>query len=527
MKILSASQMRRVEQRCAERGIPSSVLTENAGRAVAAETRRLLGPVHQKVLVLVGPGNNGGDGEVAARYLKGWGFDVTVCLTARRPLDDPNLALVKEARVPVIEFAQEDVPLSALQEELASASAVLDCVFGTGFKPATGASPGRAIGPRIASLFGLVGRIRKQRREFRVLAVDLPSGLDADTAVVDPASLFADVTMVLGYPKPGLFSSPGAECAGRLTVLDIGIPAGLVEDSIGEMLTDDMVRTILPQRPAVSSKGTFGKVMVVAGSLEYAGAAYLSCSGALRSGAGLVTLAVPESLVSVITRPVEATCLPLPDAVKGRAAGPAAVIRRGLAGYEVLLIGPGLGRQTHATGLVHSLLFGRKRLECSSVIDADALNILAAMGARSPIWRRLADDAILTPHPGEMARLTGSSVSDVQRDRIGVARESARDWHKTVVLKGAYTVVVGPEGKVMVVPFANASLASAGTGDVLSGAIAGFVAQGLSLFDAAVAGVYVHGKAGELLGRRSGDAGTTATDLLADLPLAIREIKAG
>jgi len=529
MKILSASQMRRVEQKCDERGIPSSALMENAGRAVAEETRRLLSPAPMKAVVLVGPGNNGGDGEVAARYLKGWGFNVTVCLTSRRPQDDPNLALVKDARVPVIDCSQDDASLSGLQVELGSANAVLDCVFGTGFKTAGGDGTSRAVGARLASIFDMVRLMRKKRRDLLVLAVDLPSGLDADTASVDPACLAADVTMVLGYPKPGLFSSPGSECSGRIRMLDIGIPGGLVEDSVGEMLTDDMVRAVLPHRPRVSCKGTFGKVMVVAGSVEYAGAAYLSCAGAVRSGAGLVTLAAPERLLTIITRPVEATCLPLPGGVTGEPdrGGPAAVIRRGLAGYQVLLIGPGLSRRPESASLVRSLLFGRKKLECSRVIDADALNILAAMGARSPIWRRLPDDAILTPHPGEMARLTGSPVADIQHDRIEAARRAAQYWHKTVVLKGAYTVVADPDGKVMVAPFANASLASAGTGDVLSGAIAGLAAQGLPLFDAAVAGVYVHGRAGELLSRRCGDAGTTATDLLAEFPLAIKEIKAG
>jgi hydroxyethylthiazole kinase-like uncharacterized protein yjeF len=359
------------------------------------------------------------------------------------------------------------------------------------------------------------------------VALDLPSGMDADTGAVDPACLHADDTIVLGYPKPGLFNIPGGDRVGRMRVVDIGIPAGLVEHSVAELANDDWVESILPLRPIVSNKGSFGKVMVVAGSVSFTGAAYLACSGALRVGAGLVTLAAPSSLQGALAAKLtEATHLPLPESAPGETVpGAAAIVRRGLDGYGVLLIGPGLGQGPSPTRLVKSLLMGQGRVTLPLVIDADGLNILAGQSPRGGVWRRLTDDAILTPHPGEMARLTGTDVSEIQRNRMGVARSMAGAWHKTIVLKGAYTVVAAPDGRIVVSPFANPALASGGTGDVLAGAIAGFVAQGRPLFEAAVAGVYVHGRAGDLVSRKLGDAGAVASDLLSELPLAIRGIK--
>ena len=307
-------------------------------------------------------------------------------------------------------------------------------------------------------------------------------------------------------------------------MVDIGIPSNLVESVTIELMTAELVRSLLPSRPLGANKGTFGKAMVVAGSINYIGAAYLACNGALRAGAGLVTLATAVSLLPVLAAKLtEVTYLPLPESSPGIISPEAAgLIAQEMTDYDVLLIGCGLGHRQAVTELVKATLFDTK-MPSALVLDADALNALAAIPGW---WQRLPDDAILTPHPGEMARLAGVSIAEVQSNRAGLAKKMAQEWHKTVVLKGAYTVIAGPEGRVRVSPVANPGLASAGTGDVLAGAVAGLVAQGLGLFDAASAAVYLHGEAGEMVKERLGDAGMLASDLLPVLPRAIKRLKA-
>jgi NAD(P)H-hydrate epimerase len=262
--------------------------------------------------------------------------------------------------------------------------------------------------------------------------------------------------------------------------------------------------------------------MVVAGSINYVGAAYLACSGAMRAGAGLVTLATAQSLQSILaSKLTETTYLPLPEAEPGVISAAAKkIITGGCQGYDVLLLGCGLGQNPSTAEFVNTLL-PESNLP-SLVLDADALNILAATPDR---WQRLPADAILTPHPGEMSRLCGLSVEEIQANRIGTAMKYAVEWNKTIVLKGAYTAVASPDGRCRVSPFANAGLASAGTGDVLAGAIAGMTAQGLSLFDAASAGVYLHVEAGETIKNLLGDTGMIASDLLMALPAVIAQLK--
>jgi ADP-dependent NAD(P)H-hydrate dehydratase / NAD(P)H-hydrate epimerase len=224
----------------------------------------------------------------------------------------------------------------------------------------------------------------------------------------------------------------------------------------------------------------------------------------------------------------EVTYLPLAESKPGILSEEAvSELRTGIQDYDVLLVGCGIGRHESTANVITSLLLSGDRLEQTRVVDADALNILGDLGLDEQVWRRLGDDVILTPHPGEMSRLTGVSVERIQRDRLATAARAARDWRKTVVLKGAYTVVAAADGRTAVSPFATAALASAGTGDVLAGAIAGFAAQGLAPFEAATAGVYVHGKAGDLVAREFGDAGVIAGDVQQRLPIAIKEIKGG
>ncbi len=516
MKVVTADQMRQIDQECGNIGLPTNVLMENAGKAVAEEVRRILGTIDQKrILILIGPGNNGGDGLVAARYLHDWGAGGNLYLLSPRPPDDPNLKLVQERGITCVEAAQDE-NLGRLDELLPSANAVIDALFGTG--------KSRPLGDVFAQALDRVSKAKERQPGLRIIALDLPSGLNADSGAVDSACLYADNTITLGFPKPGLFNPPGAERAGKITVADIGIPSHLAEQVTTELITDDWARSVLPKRPLGANKGSFGRVLVVAGSINYIGAAYLACSGAIRVGAGLVTLATAASLQPILaSKLTEVTYLPLPESSPGIISPQAArLMHQELSHYDVLLLGCGLGQSQSAIRFIRSILFRLKPAPPLLVLDADALNTLA----KTPHWwQRLPDDAILTPHPGEMARLVGVSVDEVQSERIGIAKKMALEWRKTLVLKGAYTVIVTPDGQSSVSPIANPGLASAGTGDVLTGAIAGLVAQGLTLFEAAACGVYLHAKAGEMVRDRLGDAGMIATDLLPALPLVIKQLK--
>ena len=505
--------MRQIEQECAKIGLPTNVLMENAGKAVAEEVRRILSAIDQQhILFLIGPGNNGGDGLVAARHLHDWGARVSLYLCSQR-LNDSNLDLVQQHGMTYVE-ATQDENLNKFDNLLSSASCVIDALFGTGkVRPLHGI---------FQQVLDRVGRAKREQTGLRIIALDLPSGLNADSGAVDPVCLYADNTITLGFPKPGLFNFPGAERVGKLTLADIGIPSYLAESATTELITDEWARTALPKRPLNANKGTFGRVLVVAGSINYIGAAYLACSGAIRVGAGLVTLATATSLQPILAAKLtEVTYLPLPEAHPGIISPQAAeLVGQQFSDYNALLLGCGLGQSQSVIEFISSVLL--KPELPALVLDADALNTLAKI---PNWWRQLTNDAILTPHPGEMARLSGVSIAEIQSDRAGTARRLALEWHKTIVLKGAYTVIATPDGRSRISPIANPGLASAGTGDVLTGAIAGLMAQGLSLFDAATLGVYLHGKAGEMVKDIIGDAGMIATDLLPALPLVIKRLK--
>lgn len=517
MKVVTSEQMREIDRNAANIGVTTETLMENAGRAVAEEARNLVGSVIGKhVLVIVGPGNNGGDGLVAGRYLEDWGAEVTVYLCSRRPLDDKNLALAKGRGIPFVEVDQDE-GFTSLDELLASSEIVIDAVFGTGRS--------RAIEGVFKEVLSRLLTAKQKNSQLLVVAVDVPSGLDSDTGAVDPVCPFADLTVALGYPKPGLFNFPGAERAGKVVIADIGIPPHLAEHVTTELITEGWVRSVLPKRPLDANKGSFGRVLVVAGSINYIGAAYLACMGAARVGAGLVTLSTASSLQPILaTKMTEVTYAPLAESETGILAAEAtSVLKQWLPGYDVLLLGCGLGQRSQVVKFIQSTLFELSNsFPATLVLDADALNVLAQTPGW---WQKLNKGAILTPHPGEMARLTGVSVVEVQRGRLEVALKASRQWGKVVVLKGAFTVVASPDGRAKLSQFANPGLASAGTGDVLAGVIAGLLAQGLTLFDAAACGVYLHGRAGEIVRQGMGDAGMLASDLLPILPEVIKWLK--
>jgi ADP-dependent NAD(P)H-hydrate dehydratase / NAD(P)H-hydrate epimerase len=516
MKIVTAEQMMRIDRKCAENGLPTSLLMENAGRAVAEEVTHILGDVAWKsIVILAGPGNNGGDGLVAGRYLHDRGARVTLCLFGNKRENDKNLELVRERNIHCIAVSDEK-DIKEIGKILKAADAAIDALFGTGNnRPLTGI---------YKQALAEVSRAVQVKPDIHVFALDIPSGMNADTGAVDEACLYADDTITLGYPKIGLYQHPGSVRAGRITIVDIGIPAGMADDIDLELNTAFRVKKVLPKRPFDANKGTFGKVLVVAGSINYIGAAYLACSGAMRVGAGLVTLATASSLQPILAAKLtEATYLPLPEKEKGIISPEAAGVILGEIGkYNVLLIGCGLGQSLSIKAFLKALLLRSDTGLPVTVLDADVLNMLAN---EPEWWRQITGNAILTPHPGEIARLAGTTVEEVQRSRLKVAEEAAAKWNQTVVLKGAYTVIASPGCSAIISPAANPGLASAGTGDVLAGVIAGLAAQGCKPADAATCGVYIHAEAGEMVKNQMGDTGMLASDLLPVLPVVIKQLK--
>jgi len=516
VKLATAAQMRALEARAVDAGASLDALMEAAGLAVAQEVWLMLGVVAgRRILVLCGPGANGGDGLVAARHLAEWEGDVAVCLLAPRADDDANLAKVREMGVPVF-TATDDASFGRLQQALDGAEIVVDALLGTGRS--------RPIEGALAEILRRLDAARETRTPPKVVAVDLPTGIDADSGRADPLAVHAEMTVTFGLAKVGLYTLPGSEYAGRVQVVDIGLPKDAERDMPVELLSTAWVRERLPARPKEGNKGTFGRVLVVAGSAQYPGAARLAAEACYRAGAGLVAIAATPRLHSIVAPALpEATYLPLDDA-SALTASHARTILDALPRYDVALIGPGLSQSDSAREAVTEILAHAPQNVRACVIDADALNALAQTDG----WHeRIARPSVLTPHPGEMSRLLGISVEDVQGDRLNVALKAAAKWKHVVVLKGAHTVIAAPDGRAAISPHANPLLATAGTGDVLAGAIAGLLAQGMAPFEAAACAVYVHGLAAEEIGEELGDRGLLASGLLPALPRAIRTIREG
>lgn len=535
--VVTAAQMRAAEEAAVAAGSDWAVLMERAGIGVAEAALAHCAPwAGRTVLALVGPGNNGGDALVAARHLADAGAQVTLYCWRRNRVDD-NLLACRARGIREV-HAADDADGTLLRAMLAEATLVVDGLLGTGARPPA---------DDLAAIIAAVNAARAQRADLRVVAIDLPSGVAADDGQVATVAIRADLTVATGLLKRGLLLWPGRGYAGTIVVAPIGL--GSLDEAVtmSELLTATQARSFLPARPADAHKGVFGKVLVLAGSINYPGAAALACAGAQRSGAGLVTLATGRNVLALVKVPPEVTLLPVAEGDWG-AIGPAAVdeLADDLPRYQALLIGPGLG-QAEMTRQLVLRLFGldqvrsrarvgfvavgeaiahlpQKTVELPpTVIDADGLNLLASA---SGWFERLSPErCVLTPHPGEMRRLLG--VTELTPDTVAVAAEAAQRWRQTVVLKGATTVIAAPDGHTLIHDGPNPALATAGSGDVLAGLIAGLMAQGCAPFAAAALGVYLHGAAGAKARAAMGDAGVVAGDLLPLVPQAIRELRAG
>ncbi|MDK2854889.1 MAG: ADP-dependent NAD(P)H-hydrate dehydratase / NAD(P)H-hydrate epimerase [Bacillota bacterium] len=518
--MVTAAEMRAADEYTVrEIGLPEAVLMEEAGRQVAELCLKLLKerPGRGRVFIWAGKGNNGGDGLVAARRLGLAGYHVEVFLVAEHPdalrgEARRNLEVLRRLAIPVNQaWSQEEI--AAAEVVGASGDLQVDALLGTGARGAVG-------GPLAAAIAAI------NRGGVPVVAVDLPSGLDADTGEVLGPAVRASYTVTLGRPKVGLLTYPGAELVGKLYVADIGIPAlAYPEEAPAVLLLEaDTVAAWLPAWTPTTHKGERGRVFVVGGSPGLTGAACLAGEAALRAGAGLVTVGVPEGVHDIFeVKLTEVMTTPLPEAEDGTlAASAAATILERAAQADALAVGPGLGRGEELPSLLAELV---RESQVPLVIDADGLNALAG---QLGVLGEAAAPLILTPHPGELARLTRSTPAEAQAHRLPLARDLAREWKAVVVLKGARTVIAAPDGTCYINPTGNPGLATGGTGDVLTGVIAALLAQGLEPVQAAAAGVFLHGLAGDLAAERvGGERGLVAGDVLSALPSALAAVLRG
>jgi NAD(P)H-hydrate epimerase len=496
MRLVGSAEMRAIDRAAIDDfGIPGLTLMDRAGRGVAEAAAAMAGP-RGRVVVVCGGGNNGGDGYVAARLLRAAGRDARVMALVPAERLSPDARAVREqaerAGVPI-----DDGVLGPLAAGVGDV--VVDAIFGTGLaRPPAGPFASAIAAIDVARAAGAA-----------VLAVDVPSGLSADTGRPLGPCVRADRTVTFAFQKRGLAVYPGVDLAGDVTVVDIGVPAEAARRvPVGcELLTELEARALLPARSPDAHKGDAGRLLVIAGAPGKTGAAHLALTGALRGGAGLVTLAArPEVLPFALAGRPEAMSVALHGGGP-LGAGDVAALLAAAREVDALVIGPGIPRGPETGDALRALL---SRAGKPAVIDADALNALAD---EPGLLAGLGVPLVLTPHPGEMARLCGKPTAEVQAERIDLAADRARAWHVTVVLKGARTVVADPEGPPAIIPTGNAGLATGGTGDVLAGLCGALLAGGLPAPVAGRVGAWVHGRAGDVAKGRFGERGLVAGDL--------------
>ncbi len=515
MRLVYAREMQALDRFTIEEvGVPAEVLMENAGRGVAEIIlERFPEESRRGVLVLCGPGNNGGDGLVVARHLYQRGLPVKVVLLAPeekyRGESATNLRIVKYVGLP-LEKALSEEEVEALRPALAESGLVVDALFGTGLS--------RELSGRFARAVELLNESGRP-----VVAVDMPSGLSADTGRPLGVAVRATLTATMGLPKVGQAIYPGREYVGELRVVDIGMPVRVIREKAPprEYLDRDWATRILKPRSPDTHKGTYGHVLILAGSRGKTGAAVLSALGALRAGAGLVTLAGARSLQGLLAGYLpEILTLGLEPETPDQELSPACVesLLALSARMKSAVLGPGFGLSESAQELARRLA---GELPVPTVLDADALT---ALSGRLEALKNARAPRILTPHPGEMARLLGQPKEKIQADRLAAAREAARRADQVVVLKGAATVVVAPDGREAVNSSGNPGMAQGGMGDVLSGMIGALLAQGYEPFEAACLGVLLHGASADDLARRAGPFGFTASEVAENLPRILKEL---
>ena len=515
MKIVTAEEMREIDRITIEKfGIPGSVLMERAGLSVAQRIRELF--EKKKIIVLAGGGNNGGDGIAAARNLHNWGWNVRVLLMLREDKLSPDCLaqyrMAKQSGV-AVEFRND------ITEKDLHGAVVVDALLGTGINKAVTSPMADVI--RFLNASGV-----------KVVSVDIPSGMSSDTGQIMGEAVRADVTVTFGLPKIGHILYPGADHAGRLFTEDIGFPGEVLSaDSLSaELLEEKAISLLIPERRRYSHKGDYGHILIVAGSRGKTGAAVMAAYACLRSGAGLVTLGVPETVADIVqARVTEEMVLPLPDTGEGVLSAKAlATVREFLdQKADVLAIGPGLTAGKDIADIVRGLL---ETVTVPMVLDADAVNVLAG---KRDLLEKVKAPVVLTPHAGEMARLLKSPARtsrkegeehalrrSIEENRVFISRSFAQETGVYLVLKGAPTLIADPEGKIFINTTGNPGMATAGAGDVLTGMLSACLGQGLNPLDAACAAVYMHGLAGDKAADARGMHSLIASDIIEMIPQA-------
>ncbi len=492
--------------------VPGTTLMERAGSGVLAHLLKHYGsPKGKKIRILCGKGNNGGDGLVVARLLQKKGALVKVLILSSYQELSPDAKTMYRRLKKIAKPSQILLQPNqkAIEAQIQQAQILVDALLGTGLSSSLREPYPTTIDAMNAS-------------KAYTVAIDVPSGLDSETGRILGTAVHADLTVTFGYPKLGLYVGEAIDRVGQVELVDIGIPHEYVLDLQPQhhLLTANIVRSLIPPRLQSSHKGTFGHAGIIAGSPGKTGAAALASLGALRTGTGLVTVATPGSLMPIVeSKLLEVMTLALPETPEhtlGTSAQP--IVLQFCQDKSAVAIGPGLGVSSATATLLSHVL---PELEIPCVLDADALNNLTA---HLDILSKMTQTPVLTPHPGEMARLLGHTTArTINQDRIGIARAFAIQHQVILVLKGANTVIAQPNGEIAICPTGNPGMASAGMGDVLTGMIAGLLAQGLTAWDAARAGVYLHGLAGDLGALSMGEPGLVASDLVGQIPQALTQ----
>lgn len=513
MKLVTSEEMRALDRAAiSKHKIPSLTLMEKAGRAVADAVLKFSGVGSGQIVIVCGKGNNGGDGLVAARYLIGAGRDVAVLVLSSLDELSPDARANFEFLAPLsthIFFVTGILELNSRSPLFHQAACIIDAIFGTGLSDEV-----KDLGKRAIELLNSVNAPK--------ISIDVPSGLDSDTGKPHGIAVRAELTVTLGLPKIGLFAGFGPDHAGKIVVADIGIPESEIErlDSKLFLIEPKMFSSYFGKREAKSHKGNYGHVAVFAGSLGHLGAGYLVSLAALRAGCGLVTYCIPQKAFTRFdARYPEIMCDSIPDDGTARfhPSGLFAALDAAK-GVDVIAIGPAIGTDAKTREFLNQFI---AKISKPVVIDADGLNALDLSSLRSR-----SKATILTPHPGEMARLLGLTTDEVQRDRLNIAKNFAKTHGVYLILKGANTIVATPDGRAAVNPTGNAGMATAGMGDALTGIIASFLAQGMETFDACSSAVYLHGLAGDIAAAELTERALITSDVIRCLSGAMKKMGA-
>jgi NAD(P)H-hydrate epimerase len=537
MKLFSVAEMKLLENEANQTGLSYEMMMENAGMAIAKEIEIAYSHLQVKIIIgLIGSGNNGGDTLIALSHLSRNNWETVAYIIGKRPVDDPLICRLLENRGKVIHY-EDDTEFSEFEQLISKCSVLMDGILGTGFK--------LPLKDEIAKIFVQIKtKINDTSKTLHIVAIDCPSGIDCDTGEVAPEILTAEMTITMAGMKKGLIKFPGANYTGQIRFGSIGPIEHLksYKQNNTAVIDSDFVKLFLPKRPLDAHKGTFGTALVVAGSTNFTGAAFLAGMASYRIGTGLVTLAIPEPLHSALAGSFpEATWILLPHKHGFISSNAAGHLERYLSQASAVLIGPGFGLENTTKEFVR-IIFSLEQNESGNetlnqnrnvnesgkminqplVVDADGLKIITEIAD----WPKILPSmTVLTPHPGEMAILTGLSVENIQKNRLEIAKEFSEKWGKVIVLKGAYTVIAEPGGQVSVIPVATPALAKAGTGDVLAGLITGLLAQKVNPFPAACCAAWIHANAGLLAEIKYGNsASILARDILAEIPQVLSNI---